>query len=346
MGRGGGSSKPNSWGLNEAIGELPPAGEVATVQAGAIRGVPAQFAGRRSRRGYELILDGARLEINPPCAPVADSEQVMRGGVELAFGVVLLAARSRCQPFLEAPCERYAGSVSARSASSFSSSSNALQPGHAVIAVISHVRHRRIRESGRPGGRPRDRRADDGHAVHTAARTARDFTVEGPAALGHRRLSIIDVAGGAQPMSNEDGTIWITYNGELYNEPELRNELEAKGHRYRTACDTESLVHLYEEEGPDFVRRLNGMFALAIWDAKRGRLVLARDRMGQKPLFYGELPGGGLAFGSEPKAVLAHPDDRPRARPCAAWSATSSTNTCPRRIRSGGRSASFPGDMS
>src|SRR5579885_2395362 len=134
------------------------------------------------------------------------------------------------------------------------------------------------------------------------------FFVDGPAALGHRRLSIIDVAGGAQPLSNEDGTVWVTYNGELYNELELRRELEAKGHRYRTASDTESLVHLYEEEGPDFVRRLNGMFGLAIWDARRGRLILARDRMGQKPLFYGELPGGGLAFGSEPKAVLEHPE--------------------------------------
>jgi len=133
------------------------------------------------------------------------------------------------------------------------------------------------------------------------------FYCDGSAALGHRRLSIIDVSGGAQPMSNEDGSIWISYNGELYNELELRKELEAKGHRYRTVCDTESLVHLYEEEGLDFVRRLNGMFALAIWDANRGRLVLARDRMGQKPLYYGDLEGGGLAFGSEPKAILAHP---------------------------------------
>lgn len=132
--------------------------------------------------------------------------------------------------------------------------------------------------------------------------------VAGPVALGHRRLSIIDVDGGAQPMANEDGTVWVTYNGELYNELEIRRELEAKGHRYQTASDTESLVHLYEEEGPDFVRRLNGMFALAIWDARRHRLVLARDRMGQKPLYYGELPGGGLVFGSEPKALLSHPD--------------------------------------
>jgi asparagine synthase (glutamine-hydrolysing) len=130
----------------------------------------------------------------------------------------------------------------------------------------------------------------------------------GAVALGHRRLSIIDLAGGAQPLSNEDGSIWVSYNGELYNEPALRAELEAKHHRYRTACDTETLVHLYEEEGPEFVRRLNGMFALAIWDRNRSILVLARDRMGQKPLYYGELPGGGLAFGSEPKAVLAHPE--------------------------------------
>jgi asparagine synthase (glutamine-hydrolysing) len=133
------------------------------------------------------------------------------------------------------------------------------------------------------------------------------FYCEGPAALGHRRLSIIDLAGGAQPMANEDNTVWLTYNGELYNEFELRKELLAKGHTYRTSCDTESLIHLYEEEGINFARRLNGMFAAAIWDSRRGRLVLVRDRMGQKPLFYGELPEGGLAFGSEPKALLAHP---------------------------------------
>src|SRR6516165_9391720 len=146
-----------------------------------------------------------------------------------------------------------------------------------------------------PAGQPADRaiaermtlalahRGPDGDGIYCA----------GPAALGHRRLSIIDVAGGAQPMSNEDGTVWVTYNGELYNELELRTELEARGHRYCTVSDTESLVHLYEEEGPDFVARLNGMFGLAIWDARRGRLVLARDRMGQKPLYYGGLPGGG-----------------------------------------------------
>ncbi len=133
------------------------------------------------------------------------------------------------------------------------------------------------------------------------------FWVEGPVAFGHRRLSIIDVGNGAQPMANEDGAVRVTYNGEVYNEPGLRAELLARGHTYRTRCDTESLVHLYEEEGVGFAGRLNGMFALALWDARRGRLVLARDRMGQKPLYYCETAAGSLVFGSEAKALLAHP---------------------------------------
>ncbi len=141
--------------------------------------------------------------------------------------------------------------------------------------------------------------------------------VDGPAALGHRRLSIIDLAGGAQPLSNEDGTVWVTYNGELYNENQesgLRESLVAKGHVYRTSSDTETLVHLYEDAGAfddrtgGFAAPLNGMFALAIWDRPRSRLVLARDRMGQKPLFYAETSSGGLVFGSEPKALLQHPE--------------------------------------
>jgi asparagine synthase (glutamine-hydrolysing) len=134
------------------------------------------------------------------------------------------------------------------------------------------------------------------------------FFLEGPAGLGHRRLSIIDVEGGAQPMSNEDGTVWVTFNGEIYNDPELRSWLLSRGHVFRTSCDTESLVHLYEEDGPGFVGKLNGMFALAIWDIPRQRLVLARDRMGQKPLVHAETSRGTFLFGSEPKALLAHPE--------------------------------------
>jgi asparagine synthase (glutamine-hydrolysing) len=125
--------------------------------------------------------------------------------------------------------------------------------------------------------------------------------------LGHRRLSIVDLSeAGRQPMCNEDGTVWIAYNGEIYNHAALRPALEAKGHVYRSRTDTETLVHLYEEEGPDFLNRLEGMFALAIWDARERRLILARDRLGVKPLYYATLPGA-ILFGSEIKALLAHP---------------------------------------
>lgn len=130
---------------------------------------------------------------------------------------------------------------------------------------------------------------------------------EGPCALGHRRLAIIDIVGGAQPLCNEDGSIWITYNGELYNEPALRSCTLQNGHQYRTRSDTETIVHLYEDLGVDFAAQLNGQFALAIWDATRGRLILSRDRLGQKPLYFIELARGGLAFASEPKGLLEHP---------------------------------------
>ncbi len=121
--------------------------------------------------------------------------------------------------------------------------------------------------------------------------------------LGMRRLSIIDVSGGHQPISNEDETLWIVLNGEIYNFPTLRQELEAKGHRFRTRTDTEVIVHLYEEEGLDFFRRLRGMFALALWDANRERLVLGRDRIGEKPLYIRREPGR-LLFASEMKSIL------------------------------------------
>jgi asparagine synthase (glutamine-hydrolysing) len=125
-------------------------------------------------------------------------------------------------------------------------------------------------------------------------------------ALGHRRLSIIDVACGKQPLSNEDGSVWVVFNGEIYNFRELRSRLEAAGHRFQTQSDTEVLVHLYEDEGPEFLKRLNGMFALALWDARRRQLLLARDRLGKKPLVYRHEPGR-LLFASELKAILQVP---------------------------------------
>jgi asparagine synthase (glutamine-hydrolysing) len=123
-------------------------------------------------------------------------------------------------------------------------------------------------------------------------------------ALGMRRLSIIDVAGGQQPIGNEDGSIQVVFNGEIYNHHELRRDLVARGHRFRTRSDTETIVHLYEEMGQDFVVRLRGMFAIALWDARSKRLVLARDRVGIKPLSYW-LTSDGIAFCSELRSLLA-----------------------------------------
>ncbi|MEX2112237.1 MAG: asparagine synthase (glutamine-hydrolyzing) [Pirellulales bacterium] len=125
-------------------------------------------------------------------------------------------------------------------------------------------------------------------------------------ALGHRRLAIIDVAGGHQPLANEDGSVWIIFNGEIYNHRELRKRLEGSGHQFRTHSDTEVIVHLYEDEGLDFLRHLNGMFALAIWDARQRRLVIARDRLGEKPLYYRIEPKR-LLFASELKSLLEVP---------------------------------------
>ena len=126
--------------------------------------------------------------------------------------------------------------------------------------------------------------------------------LDGPLGLAARRLSIIDLAGGDQPIANEDKTVHVVQNGEIYNFRELRAELERAGHRFSTRCDTEALVHLYEEHGEGFAGRLRGMFAIAIWDSRRRRLVLARDRFGIKPLYYRE-DGGELAFASELRAL-------------------------------------------
>lgn len=128
--------------------------------------------------------------------------------------------------------------------------------------------------------------------------------IDGRVGLGHRRLSIVDVAAGHQPMTNEDGSLHITYNGEIYNHADFRPALEAGGHIYRTHCDTETILHLYEEYGESCVNHLRGMFAFAIWDQRRRELFIARDRLGVKPLYYSHTDDGSLYFGSEIKTLL------------------------------------------
>ncbi len=127
--------------------------------------------------------------------------------------------------------------------------------------------------------------------------------------LGHRRLSIIDVAGGHQPMSNEDGSQWITFNGEIFNHASIRPELEAAGHQYVSRCDTETIIHAYEQYGPACVEKFRGMFAFAIWDSNRQKLFCARDRLGIKPFYYFHNDRI-FAFASEIKALLRHPEIR------------------------------------
>jgi asparagine synthase (glutamine-hydrolysing) len=136
------------------------------------------------------------------------------------------------------------------------------------------------------------------------------FYTDGAAGIGMRRLSIVDVAGGHQPISNEDGTLWIVFNGEIYNHLALREPLIARGHHYNTHSDTETVIHLYEEYGADCVQHLRGMFAFAIWNRNTKTLFIARDRLGIKPLYY-KLTPERLLFGSEIKAVLAHGGIRP-----------------------------------
>lgn len=149
-------------------------------------------------------------------------------------------------------------------------------------------------------------RGPDGEGLH----------VDGAIGLGHRRLSIIDLESGAQPLANEDGSVWTVFNGEIYNYQELVPELEAAGHVFRTHSDTEVIVHAYEQYGLDFLDKLNGMFAIALWDAKQRRLLLARDRLGIKPLIY-RIDAGKVLFGSEIKALLRHPDVERRVNPQA-----------------------------
>ncbi len=140
------------------------------------------------------------------------------------------------------------------------------------------------------------------------------FFVEGNVGLAMRRLSIIDVKTGHQPIANEDESLWIVFNGEIYNHAELRAQLEAQGHRYRTRSDTETIVHLYEQYGRDCVKYLRGMFAFAIWDRRRKNLFAARDRLGIKPFYY-RYDGKTLLFGSEIKTILSYPGVRAEFNP-------------------------------
>jgi asparagine synthase (glutamine-hydrolysing) len=142
------------------------------------------------------------------------------------------------------------------------------------------------------------------------------FFIAGPVGLGFRRLSIIDLAGGHQPMSDTEETVWIIFNGEIYNYRELRNQLQSKGHQFRTNSDTEVIIHGYKQWGTDVFNQLNGMFGLAIWDVQKERLILARDAMGIKLIYY-KIDNGALTFGSEIRAILAAQKSRPDVDPIA-----------------------------
>ena len=143
-------------------------------------------------------------------------------------------------------------------------------------------------------------------SIHHRGPDDEGYYLEGSIGLGMRRLSIIDLTGGHQPMSNETGSIWIIFNGEIYNFQDLRRELESRNHTFRSRSDTETIIHAYEEWGMEALSKLNGMFGLALWDSGKNELILARDPFGIKPLYYSDFHGK-LLFGSEIKAILADP---------------------------------------
>lgn len=155
------------------------------------------------------------------------------------------------------------------------------------------------------------------NAIHHRGPDAAGYYLNGAVGLGNARLSIIDLQTGDQPIANEDETIWIVFNGEIYNYPRLRQQLIEQGHTFQTHSDTEVIVHLYEERGPDCVKELRGMFAFALWDEKQQRLLLARDPLGQKPLYYSHTADGAFVFASEIKAMLCAQEISPELNACA-----------------------------
>jgi asparagine synthase (glutamine-hydrolysing) len=168
-------------------------------------------------------------------------------------------------------------------------------------------------EPGRPTDQAALRRMTD--ALAHRGPDGDGFHIEPGIGLGHRRLSIIDIAGGGQPMFNEDGSVAIVFNGEIYNFQDLRDELLARGHVFANRCDTEAIVHAWEEWGTDCLNHLSGMFAFALWDRNRGQLLLARDRFGKKPIYHATLPDGRLVFASEMAALTTHPEIARRIDP-------------------------------
>jgi asparagine synthase (glutamine-hydrolysing) len=168
--------------------------------------------------------------------------------------------------------------------------------------------------------------------------------LDGPVGLGHARLSIIDPSGGLQPLSNEDETLWLVCNGEIFNYLELASELRARGHTFKTGSDSETILHLYEELGPDCLHRLNGQFAFALWDRRAQKLMLARDRLGIRPLFYSSA-GGYLVFASEIKALLSHASVPRELDPVALGEVFTTWSPVPPRTMFKGVSSLRPGHV-
>src|ERR1700736_4228285 len=187
--------------------------------------------------------------------------------------------------------------------------------------VVNRPRENRLEVLGRMTAALRHRGPDDEGAY-----------IDDHVALGVRRLAVIDPAGGRQPIANEDGTIQVVLNGEIYNFAPLRDRLERRGHRFRTRSDAEVIVHAYEESGAECVHDLDGMFAFALWDGTRQSLLLARDRKGEKPLYYHAGPDV-FVFGSELRALLQHPDV-PATLSLRASPATCCSSAFPHPIRS------------